>query len=225
VYVMNTDGSGIRQLTQLEAAGGPSIDFPAWSPDGQRIAVVSTRAPTYALYEIAIDDGRVRQLQSSQDFAYGRPSWSPDGTRLALSGVRVVNGVRENTGIYLVNADGSGLVRLTTGEDGFASWSPDGARIAFQRRHPDSSGWIHIHLVRLEDLKESQLTFGNSAPALLNLTPVWSPGSQKIAFIHSTAPRQLLVMSAGGSDVAPLSPSHWAHISLPAWTRGGSVPP
>lgn len=60
-----------------------------------------------------------------------RPAWSPDGRQIAFTGDK--DGNRE---IYVMNADGTGLVRLTdnTVEDGTPSWSPHGRQIAFARR-------------------------------------------------------------------------------------------
>jgi TolB protein len=51
-------------------------------------------------------------------------SWSPDGRRIAFSG---------SGGIYVINADGTGLKRLTNNRvwDQAPLWSPDGKMIAF----------------------------------------------------------------------------------------------
>jgi TolB protein len=56
------------------------------------------------------------------------PAPSPDGKRIAFMSRR-----DGNWEIYLVNADGSGLQRLTEdpAEDGLPTWSPDGRAIAF----------------------------------------------------------------------------------------------
>jgi WD40-like Beta Propeller Repeat len=56
------------------------------------------------------------------------PVWSPDGERVAFS--RTDGG---NADIYVVGADGTGLVRLTMdpGTDFFPAWSPDGLRLAW----------------------------------------------------------------------------------------------
>src|SRR5207247_11024943 len=57
----------------------------------------------------------------------GDPAWSPDGQRIAFSSQR-----DGSTDIYVMNADGSGLRRVTAGPfDQQPAWSPDGARIVF----------------------------------------------------------------------------------------------
>lgn len=62
---------------------------------------------------------------SDQDTA---PALSPDGDRMAFMSRR-----DGNWEIYIVNADGSGLERLTENpaQDGLPTWSPDGRAIAF----------------------------------------------------------------------------------------------
>ena len=56
------------------------------------------------------------------------PAWSPDGKWIAFDSDR--GGA---VSIFRMNADGSGILRLTNGADGSPSWSPDGTRIAFFR--------------------------------------------------------------------------------------------
>ena len=68
------------------------------------------------------------------------PVWSPDGERIAF-----VSGGNLNSDIYVMNADGSGITRLTHNNDASIrrpAWSPDGERIAFSRR--DGNGDIYV---------------------------------------------------------------------------------
>jgi len=90
---------------------------PAWSPDGTRIAFTTDRgSPGGRLYValIAPDGSGFRQLVPGR-----RPAWSPDATRI------VFVGTAEAPGLHLVNADGSGLVRITDDPaDTAPSWGP-----------------------------------------------------------------------------------------------------
>ena len=63
----------------------------------------------------------------------GDPAWSPDGRRIAFR--RFEESARVNSDLYVVNADGSGLRRLTrnAAKLRWFAWSPDGRTIAFLR--------------------------------------------------------------------------------------------
>ena len=71
---------------------------------------------------------RFRRLTGKE--ARGRPAWSPDGTKIAFASDR------DGTFfIYVMNADGSNIERLSTGTavEHDPTWSPDGRFIAFTR--------------------------------------------------------------------------------------------
>ena len=120
LHVMNANGSGVRSLTNDPGSEGD----PSWSPDGTRIAFVRESD----IYVIDVNGGPEQRLTNDQRSR--SPAWSPDGARIALARKDQVG----NLDIYVMNADGSGLTRLTTdpAEDASPSWSPDGTSIAFQ---------------------------------------------------------------------------------------------
>src|SRR5918995_6094775 len=81
------------------------------------------------------------------------PAWSPDGTKIAFSR-QVYPYTRDE--IYVMNADGSGLTRLTNNdtEDSVPTWSPDGTRIAFSSHR---TGFDEIWVMNA-DASQRQLT-------------------------------------------------------------------
>jgi len=78
VWLMNLDGSGLRQLT----FDGANWD-PTWSPDGQQIAFASNRSGTVQLFVMEAGGGSQRQLTQVAGIG-GRSSWSPDGQSLVF---------------------------------------------------------------------------------------------------------------------------------------------
>jgi Tol biopolymer transport system component len=114
VWVMNTDGSGERQLTRFAAAdGGPQ--WPAWSPDGKRLAIQAGRYSREKpdeneshIWIIDVATGAATRLNAHSRYLDETPSWFPDGRRLAFQSDRT--GRME---VWVMNADGSGATQIT----------------------------------------------------------------------------------------------------------------
>jgi len=95
-------------------------------PSG-RIAFVdlTVNPPGLLIFSINANGSGLKQLTGPGS----SPSWSPDGRRLAF-----MKGSVPSEGIYVVQADGSGMILVARGDSGGPSWSPDGRRIAFAGR-------------------------------------------------------------------------------------------
>jgi len=132
IFVTNVDGTGLLQLTPpgmvLDEAGHSG----RWSPTGDQILFVAHTAEGEhkAIWIVSADGGEPQQLPISPTcggpfepgtFGCYSPSWSPDGEHIVF-----VRSESDGTGesIYVVNADGSGLVQLTDGEDDQPHWGP-----------------------------------------------------------------------------------------------------
>lgn len=125
------------------------------------------------------------------------PTWSPDAAQIAFMGFETATGFNE---IWIVNADGTGLRRVTDFQgDPFAqvnlAWSPDGQEFAFDWQTDPFSLQHSIHVVDAR-------TGGNLRVFEWGERPRWSPDSSMIAYIDAWGPR---VMRRDGSNVATLN--------------------
>ena len=77
VYVADADGSNLRNLTHDPAFDG----WPAWSPDGRRIAFASNRGGNQQIYVMDADGGHVTRVVHREGRATA-PKWAPDGKAL-----------------------------------------------------------------------------------------------------------------------------------------------
>lgn len=132
-----------------------------------------------------------------------------------------------NFEIYVMNSDGTGVVRLTEhpGFDAGARWSPDGRRIAW---YSNRGGAHQIFVMNADGSGMKALTSDGS-----NELPSWSPDGRRIAFASTramdmtgTAPNtEIYVMNADGSGQMNISrsPTGGNGNSRPAWSRTGAI--
>jgi len=202
IYRMNQDGSGLVRLTN-----SPGYDAePALSRDGSKIAFVSFREGTYCcgIYVMnAADGGGLVHLPPGR-----APAWSPDGSKIAFTRYGA-----NASDIYVMNADGSGIVQLTNtpGNDDQPAWSPDGSKIAFSSTR---DGNHEIYVMNATD--GSGLVRLTNDP-LWDDHPAWSPDGAKIAFSKYST---IYVMNAtDGSGLVRLT-TGWDDD--PTWSPDGS---
>jgi Tol biopolymer transport system component len=107
------------------------------------------------------------------------PNWSPDGSQIVFESFRDDPVNQKYMDIYTVNADGSGLTRLTNTDAiyGRPDWSPDGSQIALAS---DTEEQDNFDLYLL-NIKSKELTRLTDDPAW-DGEPSWSPDGSLIAF-------------------------------------------
>ena len=212
LYTMRADGSRQRRLTSNQ----PTTAFPAWSPDGRRLAYIN--GALGELWVMRADGGKPRRVTSGFRVAiYSPPTWSPDGTRLAVEARRM-----GRSGIWIVNLQTERVRQLTTGLfDTAPAWSPKGRQIVFARPLALERGLYEDELYAIAPTGgvPKRLT---RTPRIEELTPSWSRGG-RLAFAALRGDRtDLFVMNANGSGRRAVTSTSDASEYEPNWSPDGT---
>jgi len=219
VYVMDTDGANVVQLTNDPGNDG----LGSVSPDGRRIAFYSDRSGNYEIYVMDVDGANVARLTDDTSRNSYLPEWSPDGARIALH--RRQNPVLLwDTDVWIMNADGGNLLRLTNYTAGnematMPFWSADGSRIGFCH---GKNVWPYAGELRTmlpDGTNNTLLTVGGAHSHTGDGD--WSPDNARIAFRYrSSSPGDfhIWVMDADGSNWVQLTFDNPTSDGAPSWS-------
>jgi|GEM_PF-3954268 len=226
LFVVPVDGTDPHPLIPGDVVSGIQAEA-AWSPDGSQVAFTVQEGSARDIYVVNADGTNLRQLapvdrsiQVPPDWVISQqsPAWSPDGTAIAFSSNQAVDHGGQD--IYVVNADGSNLRRLT--DDAIwefsPRWSPDGSQIAIEAYDPGSRGdYGRIYVMNADGSYRRRLTELTGAR-----DPNWSPDGQSIAFTAGRISSTLHLVRADGSDARELSPTSMT-ARWPRWSPNGSM--
>jgi Tol biopolymer transport system component len=183
-------GTTLVAFTGVAGAQAKRISnaYPAWSPDGRRIAFQSNRTGDHEIFVMNADGSGVVQLTDS-DGIDAHPSWSPDGSKIVFASARTGD-MYASAGkmqIYVMDADGQHQARLTNNRvnDFAPEWSPDGQRIAFLS---DRDGMPEVYVMRPDGTQQTNVT-ANLPKGRERGNPHWYPDGSHIAFDADTSGR------------------------------------
>jgi len=209
IFTVNVDGQNLRRLTDNSYWDL----YPAWSPDGARIAFLSKRGNDLDIYMMNAggSDQRLFYDSGSHD---ADVDWAGD-TVVFTSGFKV----------WGIKDDGTGLTQITKPADAgqwgqsnlpIGDYDPrlrfDGLKVVFERLEDPESlyGGYNIFSVNIDGTEETRLTSTNYAQGLAS----WSHSGDRIVYgvaaIGEEGKYDMYMMDADGSDSQNITPEYFA---------------
>ncbi|HUC84324.1 MAG TPA: hypothetical protein VL970_03955 [Candidatus Acidoferrales bacterium] len=184
IYVADFDGYNPRQVT----SDGAIVAKPAWVPGRMALYYTSYARSNPDIFYHSLSSGE-RRIIAGYSGLNTSAAVSPDGSKVAM-----ILSKMGSPNVWVCNADGSDLRRLTKGvEDSSPCWSPDGRWICFAAKI--NSRRVLAKVPASGGAVERVPTTGAPNPT----EPDWSPDGKWIAFTSQATGFSICIMSADGT--------------------------
>lgn len=188
IYLMDVDGSGKTNLTNLTA--GSVVGGPSWSPDGTKIAYSRDTGSSMNELVVMNADGSSPSVIDTSVDPYTSPTFSPDGLQIAFTSA---------DGVYVIEPDGTSKTKIVNDVSTYSyldtQFAPNG-RLAY--RDAGAGSWV---LVNADGTSPAPGTWAQSAEGVS-----FSPDGTKVLYPeYVTSSTDMYVSNLDGTGVVLIS--------------------
>jgi Tol biopolymer transport system component len=211
-YVMNSDGSGVTQLSNISGGISSSAltaaDFNfKWSPDGTKVFLSpGASASTNDIFVFNADGSGSLQVTNTASSAETNVTWSPDSSKIFYTDT--------SNNLFVANASTGAKTQVTTGiVVNTPKWSPDSQAILFYR---SNTGSADLMTIKADGTSLTNLT---NTPSIAESNFSWSPDGTKLLYYSSN---DVFAMNKDGTGLVNLSNTPGIAESTVTWSPDGS---
>jgi TolB protein len=200
ICLLNADGSGRKQLTNLKA----TAFYPSVSPDGTTVYFSSRDSGNFEIYSIDSNGNNLTKLTNGIGALYA-PELSPNGDWIVFT--------NHGRGLWIMRPDGRNPRALTTRDDIDPTWSRDGSMIAFASSR---AGARQLFVMNADGTNVQQVTDLNN----MGGRNTWSPDGAKLAFYRGPfGDRNIYIINIDGTGLVRLT--NGGDNLAPSWSPDG----
>jgi TolB protein len=222
LWMINADGSSLRELRPVGTDGWELQGHAEWSPDGRQLVMGGGPEARPQLFITDADGTHPRQVTQRGAMAID-PSWSPDGSRLVFVSRPTSTCPVTRFEIFTMPVDGGPATQLTNDSyrDHDPYYSPDGRFITWSRETdpdlyaPGIGAW-NMLLMRVDGADQRRLTDDRN----LSAAPRWAVDGSRIFFhrleVRSNPRWSVFSIRPDGSGLAEVTPNAPGNSEFPS---------
>ncbi len=223
IFVMNRDGSNLRQVTTelpIRGYNNMELDF-SWSPDGTQLLYMNNAN----LFRIRPDGTGLNHVaEAPQGFTFSEVDWTGQQNLIVA---RVTGSTSYESDIFLINEEGEYVQQIFSdipGATGGLQFSTDGNLVLYTHDisgFENETGRLLNSQIFLRDLRSNTTTnisrLSNKELGTNDLDPRFSPDGSKIIFVNTNndgiSKKQIMVMEIDGQRRTML----FDNATMPDW--------